>query len=268
VLARTGLRFGLEAVLIVAVAAVTGPILHLGALVIVGSVVAVWIVTALLEYSRAHPAAVGRPARRRRGESEHVEHEPSIPFEHVRVLPAAPPPRPVEPEPEPEPAVAREPETVVFEAPTEPEPEPEPEPVAAEAPTRIETVDEPAQPEPEAEPEPEPAAKPEPALAPVAGWPTRRAERDPVPVAVGASAQAATAPALLPEAEPLSVSTAPWSWNVWNLERVVRERAPANEELQFLLLYLRDYASPSGMLPPDFDGLVRESFGDLLAAPA
>jgi hypothetical protein len=89
-----------------------------------------------------------------------------------------------------------------------------------------------------------------------------------VPVGAGVSAQAAAAPALLPEETALPVEAAPWSWNVWNLERVVRERAPSNEELQFLLLYLRDYASPSGMLPPDFDGLVRESFGDLLAAPA
>jgi hypothetical protein len=256
VLARTGLRFGLEAVLIVVVAAVTGPLLHLGALVIIGSVVGVWIVTSLFEYSRAHPAAVGRTRGRRRAEPAHVEHEPSIPFEHVRVLPAAAPPRrPVEPEPAvvvaPEPTVVLEPEVVLA---PEPPPEPEPEPVAAEAPTRAEPVVRKV----EREPAPERAAD----------WPARRPEPERVPVGAGAAAQAAAAPALLPEEDALPVSTAPWSWNVWNLERVVRERAPENEELQFLLLYLRDYASPSGMLPPDFDGLVRESFGDLLAAPA
>ncbi len=43
-----------------------------------------------------------------------------------------------------------------------------------------------------------------------------------------------------------------------------RERGDANEERDFLFLYLRDYADPTGTLPVDFDGLVRESFADLL----
>jgi hypothetical protein len=34
------------------------------------------------------------------------------------------------------------------------------------------------------------------------------------------------------------------------------------------LHYLREYAGPDGMLPLDFDGLVRESFGELLGTPA
>ena len=29
-------------------------------------------------------------------------------------------------------------------------------------------------------------------------------------------------------------------------------------------LYLRDFAGPDGLLPIDFDGLVRDSFGDLV----
>jgi hypothetical protein len=33
-------------------------------------------------------------------------------------------------------------------------------------------------------------------------------------------------------------------------------------------MYLRDFASPEGRLPSDFDELVRESFGDLVAAAA
>jgi hypothetical protein len=36
------------------------------------------------------------------------------------------------------------------------------------------------------------------------------------------------------------------------------------EEWNMLLLNLRQYANPEGTLPPDFDELVRESFGDLL----
>jgi hypothetical protein len=121
----------------------------------------------------------------------------------------------------------------------------EPEPLEH---VRVLTVERTAAPEapPEAEPRPEPEAV-----------------REPEPAAEQASEGEPE-----PEPEPVPVDSAPWSWNVWNLERVVRERASENEELQFLLLYLRDYASPSGMLPPDFDGLVRESFGDLLAAPS
>ncbi len=30
-------------------------------------------------------------------------------------------------------------------------------------------------------------------------------------------------------------------------------------------MYLRDFAGADGLLPLDFDGLVRDSFGDLLA---
>ena len=39
-----------------------------------------------------------------------------------------------------------------------------------------------------------------------------------------------------------------------------------DEERSFLLMYLRDFAGPDGMLPIDFDGLVRDSFGDLVGA--
>jgi hypothetical protein len=39
-----------------------------------------------------------------------------------------------------------------------------------------------------------------------------------------------------------------------------------NEELSYLLHYLREFASPAGVLPVDFDGLVRESFGEIVAA--
>jgi hypothetical protein len=56
----------------------------------------------------------------------------------------------------------------------------------------------------------------------------------------------------------------PRQWNIWSLERVAREQAGNNDELGFLVTYLRDYANPDGMLPTNFDSLVRESFGDLL----
>jgi len=56
----------------------------------------------------------------------------------------------------------------------------------------------------------------------------------------------------------------PVQWNIWNLERVAREQAGDNDELGFIVTYLRDYANPDGLLPTNFDSLVRESFGDLL----
>jgi hypothetical protein len=110
--------------------------------------------------------------------------------------------------------------------PPAPEPEPEPEP------PKLEVV-----PDPEPEPEPEPEQEPEP-------------EPEPEPQRVVA----------------LPVSATPREWNVWELERLVRERGTEDEERAYLLVYLRDFATPEGTLPVDFDGLVRESFGELLTA--
>jgi hypothetical protein len=120
------------------------------------------------------------------------------------------------------------------------EPEPEPVPVAVAA-----------------APEPEPSPEP-PRLAPV---PT------PEPVRV---------PAIEPEPEPVLPPAAaviriggPRQWNVWDLERVAREDAGGDpvvdEERTFLLMYLRDFAGADGLLPADFDDLVRQSFGGLVA---
>ena len=39
-----------------------------------------------------------------------------------------------------------------------------------------------------------------------------------------------------------------------------------DEERNYLLMYLREFATSNGALPVDFDPLVRESFGDLLVA--
>ncbi|HUJ93047.1 MAG TPA: hypothetical protein VLW05_10130 [Gaiellaceae bacterium] len=132
-----------------------------------------------------------------------------------------------------------EPPTVVE---AEPEPEPEPEPVVAAEP----------EPEPERpplvvvpEPEPEPVLEPEP-----------EPELAPEPAAVVAAVV------------PIGVAAGPRQWNVWDLERLAREHAGTDaardEERTFLLMYLRDYADAGGELPLDFDGLVRDSFGDLV----
>jgi hypothetical protein len=89
------------------------------------------------------------------------------------------------------------------------------------------------EPEPAPEPEPEPQPEPEPEPAP------------PPPV-------------------PAAQRTGPW--NVWELERVLRESGEQDEEKTFLLRYLREYAGADGTLPPEFDDLVQESFGSLLGA--
>lgn len=57
-------------------------------------------------------------------------------------------------------------------------------------------------------------------------------------------------------------------WNIWDLEAVAREESRADpsrrDEWSYLFLHLRQFADAQGTLPAEFDGLVRESFGDLL----
>jgi hypothetical protein len=122
-------------------------------------------------------------------------------------------------------------------------PEPEPEPVVI----RQEPVRTPEPPliaaaPPLPEPEPQPAPKVEP-------------EREPEPVVTY-----------------LPVNEEPREWNLWELERLARDHAgddvAKNEERAYLLMYLRDFAGPDGNLPTDFDGLVRDAFGDLLRVVA
>jgi hypothetical protein len=64
------------------------------------------------------------------------------------------------------------------------------------------------------------------------------------------------------------VTAQPRRWNLWDLERRARDEAQRDplryEEWSFLFVHLRQFASPDGSLPTEFDGLVRESFGELL----
>jgi hypothetical protein len=155
-----------------------------------------------------------------------------------------------EPEPQAPPADTVESvESVVVHRPTAPEPPAAPEPQA---------VPEPAPPAPV--PEPEPAAE-RPALAAVP-------ELEPEPeLAPEPPPEPAPAPSTV---VPIGVGAGPRQWSLWDLERLTREHAGSdplhNEERQFLLLYLREFADGDGLLPVDFDGLVRESFGELVGA--
>jgi hypothetical protein len=157
-------------------------------------------------------------------------------------VPVEPVPKP-EPEPEP---VAADPEPVAAD------PEPEPEPVAAEP-----------EPEPKLEPEPEPEVVPERVLQPV---PDLEPEAAPEPEPEFEPAAAAEPVVVVP----IGVGAGPRSWNLWDLERLSRESAGhdavRDEERTFLLMYLREFAGPDGLLPDDFDSLVRDSFGDLVGA--
>ncbi len=223
---RPGLRFLVEAVVIVLTAVITG-MFHLGPWGIGLAVAFVWLIYVIVEYSLAHPRVDEQPAPAD-AVAAVPRPEPAFPrTESVRVIPRRPEPEP-EPQPEPEP---------VSDTPAEPEPQPEPEPVSDTTP------------EPEPEPDPEPVsdtpAEPEP-------------QPEPVPVS---DAQPE------PEPEPVAADQPAQQWNVWELERALRASGEPNEEREFLLIYLRDYAGPDGLLPLDFDELVRESFPDFVGTP-
>jgi hypothetical protein len=141
------------------------------------------------------------------------------------------------------------------------EPAPPPERVRVSAP---EPVRKPPVSGPASEPPPTPAPEPEPVR-------TLQPVPDPAP-------EPEPEPELPPAAEatpertvvPIGIGTAPRQWNLWDLERLTRQHAGADEvrdeERSFLLIYLRDFAGPDGVLPIDFDGLVRDSFGELVGA--
>jgi hypothetical protein len=151
-----------------------------------------------------------------------------------------------EPEPAPEPAVS-----VVGparDAPGELEPEQPGLEEAEPEPERVRVLQ--AVPDPEPEPEPETRLEPEPDAEP-------EVEREPEPE-----------PAPPTPIVPIAAVAEPRRWNVWDLERLTREHhgddAVRDEERAFLLMYLRDFAGPDGLLPLDFDALVRDSFGELV----
>ena len=126
----------------------------------------------------------------------------------------------------------------------------------------------------------------------LAEWLLSRSERerpvgaryvpDAEPAAADMSAPEPVAPLPPPEPEPPPPAAEeepvvappapaePREWNLWELDRVAREAAGADvardEERSFLLMYLREFADPDGMLPVTFDLLVRETFGDVLGA--
>jgi outer membrane biosynthesis protein TonB len=143
----------------------------------------------------------------------------------------------------------------------ETEPEPAPEPEVTPGPS----------PEPTPEPEREPEASPEPAPPDTLPDQPPVAAVAPVPQPVP-DAEPAPRRESQPRVVPLTPRTlgVPQQWNLWELERIARERGGADvlrdEERAFLLMYLREFAGADGVLPTSFDGIVREAFGDVLDA--
>jgi outer membrane biosynthesis protein TonB len=150
----------------------------------------------------------------------------------------------------------------------------QPEIVVAPPPVDV-RAQRPVQASPERQPESEPERKPEPrpAPAPVPEPPRIVAVPPPTP-----QPEPAPEPQREPEPEPeparvvafTPANDGPREWNLWELERAARDHATddvvRNEERSYLLMYLREFAGPDGVLPTDFDGLVRDAFGDMLHA--
>ena len=182
-------------------------------------------------------------------------------------------PAPVLPEPAPEVAAP----VPVEQAPAAPEPEPAPEseplpvePAALEPPVPIAppvsvAVQPPPEPEPEPAPIPEapPPEPPRPALRPVP--PPPPSPPFPAPAAEPVRPAAASRDVIDLRRR---VTLQPRRWNLWDLERLARDEAQNDplryEEWSYLFVNLRQFATPDGSLPLEFDDLVRESFGELL----
>lgn len=164
-----------------------------------------------------------------------------------------------------------------------------------EPPAALEPETEPVVPEPEPEPTPQPTAKPvtaapepsftaktpsehvrvlrvepDPEPEPVAERPQLTAVPEPEPEPVAAALAAPDPPEAPSTVVPIGIGAGPRQWNLWDLERLTREHSgrdvAQDEERQFLLMYLREFADSAGLLPLDFDGLVRDSFGELVGA--
>ena len=238
-------RFGIEAAFLLIVAG-GAALAKLSPGQIILLMFVAWLLVALIERASSRTpsrpvalhAASGPPEepasterrwswRRKREEPEAVD-----PVAALEEHPAPTHVRKLEPEPAP-------PET----EPTEVAPEP-PAPTVTKRALDLQGLEEPqaAPPStPEPEPEPAPAAveppPPQPPPAPVVQQPA------PQP--------------------------APREWNLWELERQAREHAgdaARSEEWTALFVHLREFASTEGLLPKEFDGLVRESFAELIQA--
>ena len=85
------------------------------------------------------------------------------------------------------------------------------------------------------------------------------------------AATAAAPPPPAPPPNPIAPSVIQRRrWNVFDLQNrasgIATTDPARHEEFMFLLLYLREFADVAGDLTEEFDGFVRESFPELVAA--
>jgi outer membrane biosynthesis protein TonB len=157
-------------------------------------------------------------------------------------------------------------------APPEPEPEPERQPAPAPPGSFLPQTHAGEEREPEREAPPEPAPpvpQPKPPPVPAPGpEPPPRPDLRSVPPPVRPPAAPPPPPREPETVVPLPRSPHAREWNLWDLERLAREevrRDPSQrEEWSYLFMHLRQFASADGLLPSEFDRLVRESFGRLV----
>ncbi len=264
-------RFALEAAFLIVVAA-GAALARLSPQGIIGLMLVAWLLVALIERasSREHAKALAGPR----------EEAPPPPTEEPEI--AAPVGRSwlfgrgrqEAPEPLPEPAAPLE-ERPSRAHVTRLEPEvaevaiettdmivevPAPRPAVTKRPLELPGLE---------ETEPEPAAEP-PVRASgpgegVSGEPGGSSAMDEEPERVE-PAPIPAAPAYQPPPTP---PPTPREWNLWDLERRAREQAgeaARDEEWTALFVHLREFANADGVLPMEFDNLVRESFAELIQA--
>ncbi len=236
-----GPRFLIEALFLIAVAVALG-VARLGWLTIVFVMFGAWLLMATIEWLVSHVRAPGA-----RG---------AIPATGVPEQPAVP--APTVPRATTAPETTAEPAAPIVAEQPPPVPEPAPDPEVTPTPSPPEPAPSPAQ-EPEAPPlqaPPEPTPQP-PRIAAVA-----------IPIAVPVIPAAEPEPGPEPVVSITSRMQGPREWNLWELERLAREVGGSDtardEERSYLLMYLREFADADGVLPVPFDGIVRESFADVL----
>jgi outer membrane biosynthesis protein TonB len=132
---------------------------------------------------------------------------------------------------------------------------------AEEPPAHVHVLDD----EPRVEPEPEPDHVPE------REPPPPEPERPPLVAAPPPPEPARVEPEPAPVAVPVAIRQGtPREWNLWELEQASRRASGddplRDEERNYLLMYLREFANAEGTLPADFDALVRDSFADVIPA--
>ena len=130
-----------------------------------------------------------------------------------------------------------------------------------EPPAHVRVLDDEPRVEHEREPDPEPEREP----------PPPEPERPPVLAAPPPREPARVEPEPAPVAVPVAIRQgAPREWNLWELEEASRRASGddplRDEERNYLLMYLREFANAEGTLPTDFDALVRDSFADVIPA--